>query len=504
MTKPTGKPRGRPPKIRTDGMNNDAAYSNVFLSVGNSRDRSAMTGVGYSRIFSSQELDTLYESDGFARRIIDTPAEEMVRAGFEVENLGADDDRLEAVLEELKIETRLADALRWANLYGGAMIVILADDGGELTDPLNPERVRSVEALRVYDRWEVSRQQKYNDPMDKRYGETQVYQISPATGMPYMVHETRTIVIDGAPVPSRVRDRNDGWGASKLQHAYDQLVRLNMSHTWANALLERAQQAVHGIPELTNILRAPGGESMVRQRIDLVDMARGVNNTVVIDAAESYDLKATSLTGVSDLMDRLGLALSAVTGMPETLLYGRAPGGLSNSSTNDLENWYSKIAQQQQTILKPVVDKIVGLILHSLGQYTEDYKIEFEPLWMPSEKETVATEHMRAQTDEIYINIGALDGSELRKMMHSRGYEIEELALMPEMPEIESEADKQALIEAEAARMAQEQQPTPVQDAEAELLRARADAERAEQARKDELHKIQLDLIDEVLGGENA
>jgi phage-related protein (TIGR01555 family) len=342
--------------------------------------------------------------------------------------------------------------------------------------------------------------QKYSDPADKRFGQVQTWMVSPANGMPYQVHESRCIVVDGAPVPSRVREVNDGWGASKLQHAYEQLTRLNMSHHWANSLLERSQQAVHGIPDLTNILRAPGGESMVRQRIDLVDMARGVNNTVVIDAQESYDLKSTPLSGVDALVDRLGIALSAVTGMPETLLFGRAPGGLSNSAKNDLENWYAKIEQQQKTIMKPAIDKIVGVLLHALGQYVEDYKIEFKPLWMPSKKERIETEHIQAKTDEIYVNMGALDGSEMRKIMADRGYEIEEIVLMPEIDLPESAIEAAQMQEPVIPEVPDGDQVKA--EAEAELIKAKADALQAETKRQDELHRAHMAVIDEALGGE--
>jgi hypothetical protein len=46
MTKPTGNPRGRPRKdaIRTDAVDvtrTDGGYANVFLNVGNARDRTA-------------------------------------------------------------------------------------------------------------------------------------------------------------------------------------------------------------------------------------------------------------------------------------------------------------------------------------------------------------------------------------------------------------------------------------------------------------------------------
>lgn len=435
MTKPTGKPRGRP---RKDGLvRNDGAYQNAFLSVNNSKDRSAYTRVGFTKTLTAQELDTLYSNDGFARRIVDTYATEMVRAGFEVDNIG-DDDLLESTLEELQIETKLSDGLRWASLFGGSLIVLIVNDGGGLEDQLKEDAIQSVEEIRVYDRHEVSRAKRYLDPMDRRFGKTELWNIAPANGMSYTVHASRCFELDGASVTSRIREQNDGWGDSKIQSVYDQLVRMNMSHIWANALLERAQQAVHGIPELTSLLRSPGGEAMVRDRINLVDMARGVNNTVVIDAKETYDLKSTALSGVDALVERLGLALSAVCGMPETLLFGRAPGGLSNSNKNDLENWYSRIKQEQETKLKPVIDFIVGIVLRSLGQYTEDYKIEFEPLWVPSKKDKAETDHLVAKTDEIYANLGALDPSELRAMMGDRGYEIDK-SIDLEKPAIEME-----------------------------------------------------------------
>jgi phage-related protein (TIGR01555 family) len=396
----------------TDQTKTDGAYANVFLNVGNSRDRSSFSGPNLTaRSLGMSELDSLYVNDGFAARIIDTHADEMVRRGFEVE--GVDDDAVMAALEGLKLDQALGNALKWADLYGGSLVVMLINDGQDFTQPLNPENAKEIEQLRVYDRWQVSRHAKYTDPMDKRFGQTQIYMISPLTGAPYYVHESRCMVFDGANVPDRVREQNDGWGGSVLQKCYDQLVRLNMAHIWANALMERAQQAVHGIPGLTNILRAPGGEALVRQRIDLVDMARGINNTVVIDGEESYDLKSTALTSVPDLMDRQADALCAVTGMPKSLLIGQQTGSL-NSGSSDLENWYARIGQRQRQALAAPVDRIVGIVLRQLGLYTPDYRIKFCPLWVPSEKDRAATDKTEAETAKIYHDMGALDASEIR------------------------------------------------------------------------------------------
>lgn len=415
----------------TTQTRDDGPYENVFLNVGTKGDRSAYTRAVTPRLLQYTELEGLYEGDGFARRIIDLPAEEMVRAGYDIEGVDDDSD-VRAELEGVQALEKLCDAMRWANLYGGSLVVMLINDGGTLEDPLNIENSKSLEQLRVYDRWQVTHYRKYLDPNDMRFGKTELYMVSPIEGTPYIVHESRCLVFDGVPVPDRIRERNDGWGASKLQQCYDQLTRFGMGHYWANQLLERAQQAIHGIPELTNLLRSPGGEALVKKRVDLVDMTRSINNTIVIDSAETYDLKSTPLSGVADIMDRLGLALSAVTGIPESLLFGRQQGGLNSTGKADLENWYAKIGQDQNNILLPALDKLVTVQLYVMGRYVEDYLIKFNPLSVPSRKDVAETDYKRAQTFEILNNIGALDASEIRKMLPDEGYDIDDVETPPE------------------------------------------------------------------------
>lgn len=426
-------------------LRNDGPYENVFLNVGTKKDRTSFTRAVTSRILTPVELESMYEGDGFAKRIIDLSSEEMVRAGYCIEGV-EDDSDVVAELENIGAQTHLCNALRWSSLYGGSIVVMLINDGGTLEDPLKPESAKSIEQLRVYDKTEVSHFQRYPDPNDMRFGKTQLYRISPSDGLPYIVHESRCLIFDGAPVPNRIRARNDGWGASKIQQCYDQLIRFGMAHYWTNQLLERAQQAVHGIPDLTNLLRSPGGENLVRRRVDLVDLTRSVNNTVVIDAAETYDIKSNPLSGVADAVDRLGLALCAVTGYPESLLLSRPKGGLNNTGPNDLENWYAKVAQEQNTILLPQLDKLITVQLYVMGKYTPDYLIKFHPLSVPSKKDIAETNYKRAQTFEILNNIGALDASEIRSMLPDEGYDIDDVELMPETevpeePTAETEED---------------------------------------------------------------
>lgn len=434
---------------QAEKLRDDGPYENVFLNIGTKGDRSAYTKAGKRRHLDQTELTNLYTGDGFARRIIDLPAEEMTRAGYELE--GVDDNHEVCASLELLNATRcLTDALRWSRLYGGAIIVLIVNDGNMLEDPLNMETVKELEALRVYDRWQITRKAWYDDPNDKRFGQTKVWQVTPVRGTPYDVHESRCLVFDGMPVPDLIREENDGWGDGVLQTCNEQLSRFNLSQYWGNQLLERAQQAVHGIPELTNLLRAKGGEDLIRKRIDIVDMTRSVNNTVVIDALETYDLKSTSFSGVPDILDRLGLALSSVTGMPESLLFGRQQGGLNSTGKSDLENWYAKVKQMQVNKLRDPLAKLLEIQLRAMGKPADDIEVEFEPLFLPSKKERSETDLNVAKTFEIYSNMNALDPLEVRKMLPDEGYKLDNVNQLPEQDTLtpEQKAAEEAALQA--------------------------------------------------------
>jgi len=253
MTAPTGRPRGRPRQsiVKTDG------YLNAFSGTGSSADRTTRTRKSFALQVDQITAANIYSGGGLGRRIVDLPAMEMTRAGVDFEEM---DEKLEdaviAKFDDLAVMHHMADALRWADVFGGSIIVMGINDGLQLDQPLNESGIKSVEFLRVYDRYQTSVNRRYADPMNPGYGKVELYLVSPHTGgAPYLVHESRILRIDGDTLPDLQRQQNDGWGASIYQACQDELMRVATSHQWANSLLERAQQAVHSIPELANILR---------------------------------------------------------------------------------------------------------------------------------------------------------------------------------------------------------------------------------------------------------
>jgi phage-related protein (TIGR01555 family) len=447
-------------------------YAQAFSGAGTRRDPSSYVKMQPAALMGEAEANNLYIGDGFARQVVDIPAEEMTRAGFTLD--GVSDDVLEKVqarVEELDVMHHLNDALRWSRLHGGAVVVMGLNDGAALDTPLNPDGVKSLEFLRTYDRWQATIQNRYLDPMKKEFGQVEFWNITPtASGAKsYIVHSSRVLVFQGEPVPERVRVALDGWGGSVLQGCRDALQRLGMSYKSVNSMMERSQQAVHGIPGLAATLMQKNGADMIQKRVDVVDMVRGYLNTIVIDAQETYELKSTSMAGVPDVLDRFAEAVSAVSGIPVYLLMGRSPGGLNATGASNQSAWFARIGSMQNNILRKPLDFIIQMIMRGISATDGgSYKLCFNPLYTPTDAEQAEADSKKkaAEKSEMemhtgYINAGVLDPAEIRKELAKERFPELDLTLEVTPPDIARAEIESALLGEREAEKAKAVPPKP-------------------------------------------
>ena len=116
---------------------------------------------------SDQQCSHLYTYNGIAKAVIDIPADECMRSGFEVETDTMQEDSLnkeiQSVCEDLGVQYKFSEALAWADLYGGSVIVVLADDGRRIDEPMNYDSLRRIEKLKVFDRTNIVGSTQYKD-----------------------------------------------------------------------------------------------------------------------------------------------------------------------------------------------------------------------------------------------------------------------------------------------------------------------------------------------------
>lgn len=435
---------GTQERFRQDG------YTNLLNKYGTLQDNSMAYGYTQEPVVSDLELIRLYEGNGLFTKIIDRPSEEAVKHGFDIDF--GDEDIAEYVddrLDELEFEDKFATAEKWARLYGGAIIVMLCDDGGGLEDPLDWNKVTTIEELRVFERAIVQADYTslynfhFSSTMhnNKPFGQPEYYHIYSMYGY-FTVHYTRCLIFRNGRLPEHTTNAlYRYWGMPEYVKIKRALRECVTSHEDGVKLLERSVQAIYKMKNLAQLLSTDAGEDKVLQRLQVIDMARGILNSIAIDTdGEDYDFKTLPMSGVKEVIDSTCNMLSAVTNIPQTILFGRSPAGMNSTGKSDLENYYNMVENIQKQNMKKNARIVIDLILKQgmiEGRIPEipKYKMKFAALWSLSETEQAdvtqkkaQTEHIKAQTAQVYIDSGVLDPSEVRGSLAAEGeFDVEEV-----------------------------------------------------------------------------
>lgn len=434
---------GTQEQFRQDG------YTNLLNKYGTKQDSSTSYTYSQETITSDMELIRIYEGNGLFAKIIDRPAEEAVKHGLDID-FGDEDisEYVDNILDKLEYEDKFATAEKWARLYGGSIIVMLVDDGLGLEEPLNWEKATKIEELQVFERSIVQPEYCFSNSFFSdvlntkcKLGEPEYYQVSSIYGY-FKVHRSRCLVFRNGKLPEQTTDANYRyWGMPEYIRLKRALRECVTSHGNGVKLLERSAQAIYKMKGLANLLTTSDGEDKVLQRLQVIDMARGILNSIAIDNdGEDYNYESLQMSGVKDVIDATCNMLSAVTNIPQTILFGRSPSGMNSTGESDLENYYNMVENIQKQNMKANARTVIDLILKQglvEGEITDipKYKMKFAALWSISDNEKAdienkkaQTEYVKAQTTQIYIDAGVVDPSEVRKSLAKEGnIEIEEI-----------------------------------------------------------------------------
>lgn len=438
--------RGREILRRKNGAvrpHREDGYVNLLNKYGTKQDNSEAYKFKREPVIPDMQLTGLYEGNGLFSKIIDTPAEEALKHGFDL-NLKSDELNafVEDALDDLEWEEKAATAIKWARLYGGALIVMLIDDGRGLEEPVDWEHIRSIDELRVYERSIVQPdyaslyQQDYGGKgvgnRVSKFGQPEYYYVSSIYGS-FKVHESRCLVFRNGVLPEQTSNATYlFWGMPEYVRIRRALRETVTAHTDSVKLLERSVQAIYSMKGLASLLTTDDGENQVLKRLQLVDTSRGLLNSIAIDSeGEQYDFKTFQFSGVKDVIDATCNMLSALTNIPQTILFGRSPAGMNATGDSDFESYYNFVEKIQRLMLKRNLRTLLDVVFRAgiaSGDVAEepDYKLEFKPLWSLSDTEQAAVDQtkaqtalVKAQTAQAYVDMQALDPTEVRRRLAS-------------------------------------------------------------------------------------
>ena len=425
-----------------DGYSNSAAFlgDESPLIASGTFHRSGLTS-------QTELLTTMYRESWLAMRIIDMPSEDMTRAWYKAATEMDDDDldmlrRLEA---KHSIKQEIANAIRWARLYGGSIAVIAIRGQEDLMDqPLDLDSVMpgDFQGILVLDRAQGVQPslELVTNLSDPDYGLPEYYDVNLEINdvSSIRIHHSRVLRFIGRELPRLETVSENYWGASELEHIYDELQKRNATSSNIAQLVFQANVTTLKMGDFGEALALGDDDhrANVITAMELENRFRTSYGLQLLSADDTMENHQYTFTGLSDIYEEFMLDICGAAEIPATKLFGRNPSGLNSTGESDLRNYYESIAQMQERILRPALEKLVPIEAMSCwGFVPDDLEIVFEPIAAVTPAERA--ELMAKFSEPILraFEIGLIDRSEAIAELKSVGTEIGVWSKLPEADE---------------------------------------------------------------------
>lgn len=387
----------------------DGAYVNFVSNLNTGRDK-ASHGTFQKISVSDDQIEAVYQ-DWLAKKIINRPVQDMLRAGWYF--TGIDEEKslaLQSEMTRIKLVERLYKALIWMRKYGRSYLLLGVADGKSLDQPLDLNILRrgQLQFITVLKQSEVKALTNEYLPLELTAGEpfqSAYFEYKRGSNAKVKVHSSRLIKL-----------ANGEEEESALLPIYYTLRNYASTNAGAASLVHEAKIDVIKFPGLMDAIKTRAKD--VVERFGAAALMKSLNGMLVIDAAEEYQSKSYAFGGLPELMREFSQQTSGAADMPYTLLFGQTTSGLNNSGEFDLRSYYDRVNTEQNWMLKPLLYRLMPVLYRNLyDDAPKGMGILFNSLWQMDAKTRSEVEKNNKDRDDKYLELGIVTELQIAKQL---------------------------------------------------------------------------------------
>lgn len=393
-------------RMKRDGM------TNLISGMGGPDDFAGASFYTQDRILEYSEIDALYIGQAVAARIVDKPADDSVRNGFDFVARDGVAPNIEDRLNEDNVLQDLGQAFKSGSLYGTGMAVMLVDDGLPSSQPLNLNYAKRFLGMEVVD---CTHTVPVYDSSVSSIIRPEYYDIYPITiaQSKMRVHRSRVIRFDGVKVPPRIRSRYfNGFSPSKLQRPYKSIIGLDAAVTMLDHLLHVCSSTVMYVPDLKDKLKGDAGELAAALRN--IKRFHNAYNIFLTDANHKMEEISRNISGAADIVERRVDSVVRDSDQPRLVILGESPHGMNASGRDEYETHKTNIRALQKRDFTPAVNRVLSVIFAcyrnaGLVNVPTSWSIEWRPISEPNDKDRAEVRLKNAQSRALDISSQVVD-----------------------------------------------------------------------------------------------
>ena len=241
------------------------------------------------------------------------------------------------------------------------------------------------------------------------------------------IHHSRILRFIGRELPHMEMVSENYWGASELEHIWDELQKRSATSANIAQLIFQANITTLKMGDLGEHL-AYGSNSLqskVMETLQNENRLRTSYGIQLMSAEDSLETHAYTFSGLSDVYESFMMDMAGAAEIPATKLFGRSPQGMNSTGEADLRNYYDLIAQMQERNLRPALEKLLPVMAISCWGYApEDMEIVFEPVMTTSPAERAELVQKLSSDVISAFQAGLLTREQALEELKSRGEEL--------------------------------------------------------------------------------
>lgn len=431
---------------RAEGVAMDDSSTGVpnFKSGWTSNLPDALVGWFTSQSFIGYQVCALVAQNWLIDKALTMPARDAIRHGYDIhvkglaasEEGGEDEaeagivDKLKALDDDFRVQFNLEQYVKMGRLFGVRVLIFLvdSDDPEYYEKPFNPDGVKPGSyrgmsqvdpywAIPAFDNASISdpASEHFYEPtwwviQGKRYHRTHLC-IFRASEVPDLLKPMYQY--GGIPVPQRILERV--YAAERTANEGPQLAMTKRLTVWK-----------------TDLALLYANQDKAAQHMAEFAQYRDNHGIKILDQDDTMEQHDTGLADLDVTIMTQYQLVAAAAGVPSTKLLGTTPKGFAATGEYDESSYHEELETVQSNDLTPVLMRHYMLLLRSQIEPEEglaagalSIHIDWAPVDSPTGKEYAEINKINAETDNILVLSGAIDGMDVRnriKMDKNSGY----------------------------------------------------------------------------------
>jgi uncharacterized protein len=297
---------------------------------------------------------------------------------------------------------------------GGAAALFLVEstDKDYYEKPFNPDGVTkgSYRGIKIIDAsWMTPDLTASNltDPASPDFYEPTFWRIGTRR-----YHKSHFVIFVPYPVADLAKPTYNYFGVSVPERISERVYAAERSANEAPQLLMTKRLLNMGIAGL-----ADSDPEAVSGNLEFLANWRDNYGVNISDAEDNLQQFDTALGDIDTVIMTQYQLVASAAGVPATKLLGTAPKGFNATGEYDEASYREELESIQTHDLEPMLMRHLSLILRSNDINHGDVAITWHSLDSPTEKELAETDLVKAQTDAVLVQIGALSSDDVRERL---------------------------------------------------------------------------------------